>query len=141
MTTPARTVADLPGALSPRLARRARRQAEVFGPPLGPQHRSDGTRSDLERDFLRLCRAHGLQVPEVNPRIGRWTVDFLWRDRRLVVETDSYLYHRGKVAFEDDHERDLGLRGLGYDVLRLSEKQIAEGGERVAGLLVEALGG
>src|SRR6478752_3953912 len=47
VTTPARTVADLPGALSPRLARRARRQAEVFGPPLGPQHRSDGTRSDL----------------------------------------------------------------------------------------------
>jgi very-short-patch-repair endonuclease len=58
-----------------------------------------------------------------------------------VVETDGYLYHRGKVAFEDDHERDLGLRGLGYDVLRLSEKQIAEGDGRVAELLVEALGG
>jgi very-short-patch-repair endonuclease len=141
VTTPGRTVADLPGALSLRLARRARRQAEVFGLPLGPQHRSDGTRSDLERDFLRLCRRHALPLPEVNVRVGRWTVDFLWPDRRFVVETDSYLYHRGKVAFDDDHERDLGLRGLGYDVLRLSERQVAEGAEHLAALLAEALGG
>lgn len=73
--------------------------------------------------------------------MGRWTVDFLWPDRPLVVETDGYLYHRGKQAFEDDHERDLGLRGLGYDVIRLSEKQIADEGGRVAELLVGALGG
>jgi very-short-patch-repair endonuclease len=57
-----------------------------------------------------------------------------------VVETDSYLYHRGRIAFEDDRERDLDLRGLGYDVVRLSEKQIADGGERVVGLLMDALG-
>jgi very-short-patch-repair endonuclease len=111
----------------------------VLGLPLG-ETVTDGTRSDLEEDFLRLCRRHALPCPEVNVRVGRWTVDFLWPDRRLVVETDSYLYHRGRVAFEDDHERDLGLRGLGYEVLRLSEKQVAGDGERVAGLLVEALG-
>jgi very-short-patch-repair endonuclease len=140
VTTPARTVADLPGAVPPRLAKRAHRQAEVLGLPLG-ETVTDGTRSDLEDDFLDLCRRHALPAPEVNVRVGRWTVDFLWPDRRLVVETDSYLYHRGKVAFEDDHERDFGLRGLGYDVLRLSEKQIGEGYERVARLLVEALGG
>jgi very-short-patch-repair endonuclease len=140
VTTPARTVADLPGAVPPRLARRAHRQAAVLGLPLGKAV-TDGTRSDLEDDFLDLCRRHRLPPPEVNVRVGRWTVDFLWPDRRIVVETDSFLYHRGKVAFEDDHERDLGLRGLGYDVLRLSEKQIAERDGRVAALLVEALGG
>jgi very-short-patch-repair endonuclease len=102
---------------------------------------TDGTRSDLETDFLHLCRRHALTAPEVNVRVGRWTVDFLWPDRRLVVETDSYLYHRGRVAFEDDHERDLGLRDLGYDVLRLSEKQIADGDERVGGMLMAALAG
>lgn len=141
ITTPSRTIADLPGAVSPRLVRRATRQAELLGLPLDPQLRSRGTRSDLEEDFLDFCRRHALPAPEVNVRVGRWTVDFLWPDRRLVVEADSYLYHRGKVAFEDDHERDLGLRGLGYDVLRLSEAQIAEGDERIARLLVEALGG
>jgi very-short-patch-repair endonuclease len=140
VTTPARTVADLPQVLPPRLVRRATRQAELLGLPLG-ETASDGTRSDLERDFLRLCRGHGLPRPEVNVGVGRWTVDFLWPDCRLVVETDGYLYHRGRIAFEDDHERDLGLRELGYDVLRLSEGQIAEGDERIAELLVEALGG
>jgi hypothetical protein len=122
------------------LARRARRQAEVLGLPLG-EIGTDETRSDLEGDFLRLCSRHALPLPEVNVRIGRWTVDFLWRDHRLVVETDGYLYHRGRAAFEEDRERDLGLRGLGYDVIRLSEKQVEDGGERVAGLLTEVLRG
>ena len=53
-------------------------------------------------------------------RIGRYEVDFLWRPQRLVVETDGYRYHRGHQAFEDDHERDLELRALGYDVRRFS---------------------
>jgi hypothetical protein len=126
VTTPARTVADLPGAVPSRLARRARRQAEVMGLPLGAGTEGDRTRSDLERDFLRLCRRHGLPKPRVNVRVGRWTVDFLWPDRRLIVETDSYLYHRGMVAFEDDHVRDLGLRALGYDVRRFTGRQVTE---------------
>jgi very-short-patch-repair endonuclease len=139
VTTTARTVADLSGAVPPRLVRRARRQAEVLGLPVGDVA-SDGTRSDLERDFLRLCRRHSLPPPEVNVRVGTWTVDFLWPDRRLVVETDSYLYHRGRVAFEDDRERDLGLRRLDHDVIRFTERQIEDDSERVARLLADALG-
>jgi very-short-patch-repair endonuclease len=80
-------------------------------------------------------------MPEVNARIGSWTVDFLWREQRLVVETDGYLYHRGKVAFEEDRERDLGLRGLGYEVFRFSARQVGEEDERVAKLLRRAFGG
>jgi very-short-patch-repair endonuclease len=140
VTTPARTVADLPGGLPARLARRAHRQAEVVGLPLGATG-TDRTRSDLERDFLRICRRSRLPMPEVNTRIGRWTIDFLWPDRRLIVETDSYLYHRGKVAFEDDRERDLALRNMGYDVVRLTERHVTIEADRVAALLVEAVGG
>jgi very-short-patch-repair endonuclease len=140
VTTPARTVADLSGAVPPRLARRARRQAEVLGLPLGALSDSDRTRSDLEGDFLRLCRHNALPLPRVNVRIGPWTVDFLWPDRRLVVETDSYLYHRGRVAYEDDRERDLDLRARGYDVLRLSEGQLADQAPRVAAMVSRALG-
>ena len=95
VTTPARTIADLPAVVQPQLVRRATRQAEVLGLPLGDGIATDRTRSDLERDFLRLCRRHGLPRPEVNVRIGRWIVDFLWRRERLVVETDSYRWHRG----------------------------------------------
>ena len=138
VTTPARTVADLDGAVSPRLARRARRQAEVFGLPLG-ELRSDRSRSDLERAFLGLCRRHGLPSPQVNARVGRWTVDFLWRSRRLVVETDGYVYHRGSVAFEDDHARDLDLRSAGCTVLRYDDTQLESEPERVAADVAGAL--
>jgi very-short-patch-repair endonuclease len=138
VTTPARTVADLPGMVPARLARRARRQAEVLGLPLG-EIASDRTRSDLERDFLRLCRRHALPAPEVNVRIGRWTIDFVWRDERLAVETDSYRWHRGAVAFEDDHARDLDLRRHGYSVRRFTEHQVRERPAHVAADLAEAL--
>jgi very-short-patch-repair endonuclease len=73
----------------------------------------------------------------VNVRVGPHLVDFLWPESRLVVETDGYLYHRGKAAFQDDRERDLDLRRLGYEVLRLSERQVDEEPDRVA----EALSG
>jgi very-short-patch-repair endonuclease len=59
----------------------------------------------------------------------------LWRERRIVVETDGYRYHRGRVAFEDDHARDLKLRELGYEVIRLSGRQVEENPERVARIL------
>lgn len=147
VTTPTRTIADLsravaahrPGAVSERELRRAVRQAEVFGLPLSDEIESDRTRSDLESDFLDLCHRHRLPRPEVNVRIGHDLVDFLWRDCRLVAETDSYQYHRGRVAFQDDRDRDLRLRTAGYEVLHFSEKQVDEEPERVAKALGRAL--
>jgi very-short-patch-repair endonuclease len=56
--------------------------------------------------------------------IGPYTVDFLWRERGLVVETDGWEGHRGRQAFEDDRARDAYLRLQGYEVLRFSWRQI-----------------
>lgn len=149
VTTPTRTIADLREAISTRRSgaiashelRKAIRQANVLGLPIGQRDAKVRTRSDLEGDFLRLCRRHRLPRPEVNVRIGPSLVDFLWRERQLVVETDSYLYHRGEVAFQDDHRRDLDLRRRGYEVIRLSEEQIDEEPGRVAETLAETLSG
>jgi very-short-patch-repair endonuclease len=146
VTTPARTIADLRratgqgwrGALPPHELRKAIRQASVLGLPVGEQtaigtgRGDDRTRSDLELDFLRLCRRHGLPAPEVNVPIGPYLVDFLWRDRRLIVETDSYIYHRGEEAFQGDRGRDLDLKLCGYEVVRLSERQINQESLKVA---------
>jgi len=147
VTVPARTIADLRAAIlagritiSPRELRRAVRQASVIGLPIGDEG-GDRTRSDLEGAFLRLCRRHRLPRPEVNVPIGPYLVDFLWRDKRFVVETDSYLYHRGRLAFQDDRGRDLELTRLGYEVLRLSERQVESESERVAEVLEKALDG
>jgi very-short-patch-repair endonuclease len=141
VTTVPRTIEDLRASslLPSRLLRRAIRQAEHKG------YRLDGiatdrTRSDLETLFLALCRRYGLPTPEVNVKLGRWEVDFLWRSQRVVVETDFWSYHRGSVAFEDDHARDLDLRAAGYTVLRFTDKQLEEEPARVAADLRRALG-
>jgi very-short-patch-repair endonuclease len=138
VTTVQRTIDDLRGAVPPRLVRRARRQAELKGWRLeGAEGRK--TRSDLEEEFLGLCRRHRLPLPETNAKVGRWEVDFLWRGNRLAVETDSFAYHRGSVAFEDDHARDLELRNEGFVVHRFTERQLQEEPERVIADVARAL--
>lgn len=148
ITTPSKTISDLRrGVLGggggrivpPKELRRAIRQADVLGLPICSDEDRDGTRSDLERDFLRICRRYRLPAPAVNVRIGPHLVDFLWRDRMVVVETDGYRYHRGKVAFEDDRARDLELKALGFDVVRLAEKHVSDEAQRVAEVLAAAL--
>jgi very-short-patch-repair endonuclease len=149
VTTPARTIADLrrivavkdpQGVFSAKALRRAIRQADVLGLPIGPEPGLDRTRSELERDFLRLCRRSDLPAPEVNVQIGSVIVDFLWREQRLIVETDGYRYHRGRSAFEADRDRDLRLRALGYEVIRLSYRQVVDEPQPVAAALKKLLG-
>jgi very-short-patch-repair endonuclease len=141
VTKPARTIADLRGWVSEKELRRAARQANVLGLALGPETDVGRTRSDLELDFLALCRRHGIPKPEVNTKVDGIEADFLWRDAKLIVETDSYIYDRGEVASQDDHDRNLKLRLRGYEVLRLSERQIDNEPAAVAEALEERLRG
>jgi very-short-patch-repair endonuclease len=140
VTNPARTIADLRGAVPDAVHRRAIRQAEVLGLRTGLQELSEPTKSELEHQFLGLCRRFRLSMPEVNVLIGSRQVDFLWPSQRLVVETDGYRYHRGAHAFEDDHDRDLELRAQGYDVLRFTYRQVTDEPRRVAAALSGSLG-
>ena len=140
VTVPARTIEDVRGELEPYLFRRALRQAELAGhrvPHLAVTRR---TRSDLELLFLDLCDNHDLPRPQVNVRLAGRLVDFLFRDQRLVVETDSWEYHRGSVAFEDDHGRDLALRARGFITRRYTGEQLEGAPEAVAADLRDALG-
>ncbi|HWM62912.1 MAG TPA: DUF559 domain-containing protein [Solirubrobacterales bacterium] len=149
VTIPARTIVDLrraipmgrPGMVSSGELKKAIRQASVIGLPIGDDAAADRTRSDLESDFLAICRRYGLPQPEVNVRIGPFLVDFLWREERLVVETDGYRYHRGRAAFQDDRSREVELMRLGYGVMHLAERQINAEGRRVAEALTVALAG
>jgi very-short-patch-repair endonuclease len=139
VTTPAQTIADLRRIVSPAELRSAIRQAGARGLRIGSKGTGEKTRSELEHLFLRLCERHRLPAPEVNVRIGPRVVDFLWRQQRVVVETDGYRYHRGSQAFEDDHDRDLDLRTLGYDIVRLTYRQVTATPERAAAAVADAL--
>ncbi len=121
MTTPARTLADLRGLLSPAQFASALREAELLRLPIDDRLDSDDARTDLEQ--LAICRPHRLPAPEVNVKVDRYEVDFLWREQRLIVEADVWGAHRSRSAFEEDRARDAHLALLGYQVVRFTWRQ------------------
>jgi very-short-patch-repair endonuclease len=96
-------------------------------------------RSDLEILFKELCRARGLPAPRVNHRVEGKEVDFLFEAQKLVVETDSWRYHKTRHAFENDRARDAKLARAGYRTLRFTDTQIADRAAAVADTIAVAL--
>jgi very-short-patch-repair endonuclease len=140
LTRPARTLRDLrrvgPHPVYLRAARRAidKQLIEATAPAA-----EELTRSELERRFLALCRRHRLPAPEVNARIGRFEVDFLWRGQRVIGETDGFEFHRERRAFEEDRARDVELQALGYRVLRFTYRAVRDESGKVAATLRRVL--
>ena len=165
-TTVARTLLDLAGSATRRELERAVSEAEVQSlfdrrELEEASRRTNGvpavmrdvlaewagpaiTASELEERFLALCGGAGIATPEVNPWVlmedGALKVDFLWRDARLVVETDGRAVHGTARAFERDRERDQRLASARYRVVRFTWRQVTEEPERVARTLRELLG-
>jgi very-short-patch-repair endonuclease len=81
-------------------------------------------RSKLERLLYELCDQHALPRPLENTGIEGRVRDFYWPDHRLVVEADSYRWHRSPSALNDDRERDVELTLAGYRTLRFTHEQI-----------------
>jgi very-short-patch-repair endonuclease/predicted transcriptional regulator of viral defense system len=141
MTTPVRTIIDLATTLKGRPLEHALDRAEQLRlidfaelrrRPIPPSLQAVlslytagvVTRSEMEERFLQLCDDHGIRRPNVNARIEGYEVDFVWRDRRLIVEVDGYAYHRSPTAFETDRERDVVLAMAGWLVLRFTWTQL-----------------
>ncbi len=100
---------------------------------------STRTRSELEERMLSLCDRFRLPTPEVNVTIQGYEVDFVWRERRLVVEVDGWAAHGTRRAFERDRQRDADLVAAGWRVLRVSWERLAAEPVWVAERLAEAL--
>lgn len=83
-------------------------------------------RSNLEVDFLALCREANLPLPQVNVLVEGRLVDFFWPEARLIVETDGFVYHNDRPAFERDHRSTVALMAAGYKVLRATEEMIED---------------
>jgi very-short-patch-repair endonuclease len=132
VTNPSRTLTDLRRSLPRPQFAAALRQAEFLRLPIDAAPEPDHTRSELETRFLALCRRHRLPQPEVNVRVGPFIADFLWSERRLIVEVDGYRAHGTPSAFERDRARDVELRLLGYQALRFTWAQVVDRPREVA---------
>jgi very-short-patch-repair endonuclease len=97
------------------------------------------TRSELEERMLALCRERGLPQPRVNDSVAGLEVDFLFAERRVVVEADSWQHHHSRAAFERDRERDATLALAGHRVLRFTDRQMARDATTVAAAIRAAL--
>jgi hypothetical protein len=150
VTSAARTIVDLAASLAQRKLRRAVRQAQALGlvplgelaevmARLGPRRGirtlatilASGpapTRSELEDRTLDLMLSGGLAHPDVNVPLvidGRKVIpDFRWPAQHLVVEADGAAWHGGKLAREDDAERQALLEAHGERVVRLTWAQV-----------------
>jgi hypothetical protein len=99
------------------------------------------TESELEELFRAIVDPAGLPRPEVNapvdPGDGGTIIrpDVVWRHAKLAVELDGAKWHLTRKAFESDHDRDLRLKAAGWDVIRLTWRQLHDEPTRVTALL------
>lgn len=81
------------------------------------------TDSTLERRFMAIVRRLGLPLPEKR-RVNGFTVDFVWHELGLVVETDGLRYHRTPSTQARDLRRDQTHRAAGLVPVRFSHSQV-----------------
>ena len=82
------------------------------------------SKNELERALLDVCRAHAVPLPSLNVVVHGVEVDAYWPQWNLVVELDSYEWHRTRRAFENDRRRDAHLASRGVRVLRFGWRQV-----------------
>jgi very-short-patch-repair endonuclease/predicted transcriptional regulator of viral defense system len=97
------------------------------------------TRSEAEARFLELARSGHLPHPATNAVVCGMEVDFVWPDRRLIVEIDGFVFHCSRVAFETDRDRDSILAAAGFRVIRFTWRQLTRQPEVVLVRLAQAL--
>jgi very-short-patch-repair endonuclease len=156
VTAPARTLIDLADVAPRRTLERAIDEAEYLRldcTGLAPKHGRSGcgilmrvlsehrpgstrTRTHLEELFIALCDRYHLARPEVNVYIEGYECDFVWREQRLIVETDGGAAHGTRRAMRRDPVRDADLMIAGWRVWRLPYEQLAEEPGAVAEQLI-----
>jgi hypothetical protein len=138
---------DLPALDQAMTRAKGRRGMGALHEILTPWRTPDGAVPDLRSVFEALVLprlvAMGLPRPSTNVRLDlegeRLTVDFIWEEQRLVVETDGEETHGTPVAFRRDRKRDQLLLAAGFRVARVTWDQMRDEPEGVVARIAAAL--
>jgi very-short-patch-repair endonuclease len=109
-------------AMSPRRRRGERRLMAMLEP--WRRYKPGITiRSRMEAKLLPLLSRRGLPIPETNASLQiddeTFEIDFLWRARRLALESDGGQFHDNPVAGSRDSHRNRVLADAGFFIPRL----------------------
>lgn len=79
-----------------------------------------------EEVLYDLLRDAGLPLPRTNVLVEGELVDCVWPEQRLIVEVDSWGFHRSRRSFEADRARDIKLQTASarWRVIRPTEERI-----------------
>jgi very-short-patch-repair endonuclease len=157
VTTVARTLLDLCDVIHPGQVRRAfekeermqaldyralravaegahgRHALKVFLPLIAEDHSTAArAKSDLEARFLDFIRERQLPMPVVNGVVGGYEVDIHWPGTKLIIELDSWAFHRSKRSFHGDRAKWLDLRSQDFDVLTVTDPLLKSQPSRIA---------
>ncbi len=160
VTSPAKTLLDVAGELTPRELADAVEQAQVkrlvtkrdiagtierAGSRAGVRalravlDEPAFTRSRAERRLVALLRAAKLPPPVFNGVVESFEVDAVWRRERVVLEFDSYAFHATKAAFERDRRKTAALQRGRYVVLRTTWTELTTQAHALVARTAEAL--
>lgn len=78
------------------------------------------TRSELEREFLRLLALGGQPEPVTAFNVAGYELDVYWPELRFAVELDVYATHGSHEPFEEDRQRDEDLKLAGVELTRVT---------------------
>ena len=149
VTTPARTQLDLAAVLQRHQLQQAINEAErrrLPGPHPDRHPTKRGTanlrtlappthtKQDLEARFSTFLNDRRFPLPQTNVLVEGYEVDAAWPDHELVVELDSWEFHRTRQAFEEDRRRDRRLAAAGWRVVRVTWRDLDEPGRLAAEL-------
>lgn len=99
-----------------RLLRRCPRLQDLVDPQQNP------TRSGFEDELTRWLTRHGLPIPTINTKVNGHEVDALYPEQKVILELDSWPYHKDYPTWRSDRERDgENLARGGYRTFRIPE--------------------
>jgi very-short-patch-repair endonuclease len=102
---------------------RGKRGARKIRAVLAEWAEPEPSKNEFEQALRTLCREYDIPLPSQNVVLLGYEVDAFW-EPDLVVELDSWEWHKTRRAFEEDRRKAAVLEAAGYRVRRFTWGQI-----------------
>jgi hypothetical protein len=101
-----------------RLLLRCPRLRQLVDPDQNP------TRSHLEDILIPWLTKHDLPIPQLNTYVNGYEVDAFFQAHGVIVELDSWEYHRDRDSWGSDRERDAHHLSYGNPTVRIIPERL-----------------